>query len=401
MFLFYVKNFAPVGTFVFLHRFIFIYALLISIFHNFGMTPLMVASLVIIHDFSKIFCDPYTGALADKYGIRKILILGIVAKIIGIIMWIIEPNYMTFVAGMILIGVGRSCVVGKIESYGYNLLFTRGMVGIFGKLMITIMVADGLAATASGLVAVLLYKWHQLDAVLWATVLSMIGNIIFVLFCMPDDLADAPRLYNTQKISFILKTALSYVSKDKSLLMITILASLPGSMIAIYSNLAKMVMSDIHLKAETIFIIYSIEHILPIIVSGIIFCIKGSMQKAVKTALVITVIHTILAIIFTFKYGLYFIFNVVLYFALFPIINVALKSNLEVRLEVHTRATINSFSSLIGSILKIYSFIVVGVISNFLSYHIGIMTLISSMGIIILIVIYLYFQNQKTITNRP
>lgn len=121
------------------------YALL---FTDFGMSPWQLSSLLVIWSATGILIEVPSGALADAYSRRLLLVVGPLLTAAGFALWVFTPSYLAFAAGFVLWGVKGSLASGALEALLYEELDRMGQAAAYPRL-------TG-RAHAIGVVAVLL-----------------------------------------------------------------------------------------------------------------------------------------------------------------------------------------------------------------------------------------------------
>jgi MFS family permease len=122
-----------------------VYALL---FTDSGMSSWQLSSLLVIWSATGILVEVPSGALADAYSRRLLLIIGPLLTAAGFALWVFTPSYLAFAAGFVLWGVKGSLASGALEALLYEELDRIGAAAAYPRL-------TG-RAHAVGVVAVLL-----------------------------------------------------------------------------------------------------------------------------------------------------------------------------------------------------------------------------------------------------
>jgi MFS family permease len=122
-----------------------VYALL---FTDHGMSSWQLSSLLVIWSATGILVEVPSGALADAYSRRLLLIVGPLLTAAGFALWVFTPSYLAFAAGFVLWGVKGSLASGALEALLYEELDRTGEAAAYPRL-------TG-RAHAVGVVAVLL-----------------------------------------------------------------------------------------------------------------------------------------------------------------------------------------------------------------------------------------------------
>jgi MFS family permease len=122
-----------------------VYALL---FTDHGMSSWQLSSLLVIWSATGILIEVPSGALADAYSRRLLLVIGPLLTAAGFALWVFTPSYLAYAAGFVLWGVKGSLASGALEALLYEELDRTGNTAAYPRL-------TGRAHTV-GVIAVLL-----------------------------------------------------------------------------------------------------------------------------------------------------------------------------------------------------------------------------------------------------
>jgi MFS family permease len=118
------------------------------LFTDHGMSPWQLSSLLVIWSATGILIEVPSGALADAYSRRLLLVVGPLLTAVGFALWVFTPSYLAFALGFVLWGGKGSLASGALEALVYEELERTGDAAAYPRL-------TGRAHTA-GVVAVLL-----------------------------------------------------------------------------------------------------------------------------------------------------------------------------------------------------------------------------------------------------
>lgn len=116
---------ARIIAFEALHDFIPLYPLYQLLFTDHGLTPAQISTLFVIWSATGFVFEVPSGAWADSYSRRKLLILGALLSGLGYAVWIALPSYAGFAAGFVLWGVSSALMSGTYEAFVYDELAAR------------------------------------------------------------------------------------------------------------------------------------------------------------------------------------------------------------------------------------------------------------------------------------
>jgi MFS family permease len=388
--------FAKSAAFFFMHQFVFFYAIFIAAMKYNGLTASQISLIIVIHELVKIFADSHSGAMADKYGGKNILLLGIAIKACGFLLWSFSLVFWQFAAAVGIISLGKSFVIGKIDAYTYNLLAEKNQSNSYGNFLIVASIAEGLAATLAGVIisnftaGLSFADLSQLSAAF-----LLLINLPFVLFFMPKE-KNIHLSYSKLPLWKIIKEAVAVVGNNKIILPIVIISAVPASLYILCSNLYKMIAIDLSLTTMQVGQIYAMVHFLPVMASLLFLAIfRRRAAVPVQFAIFGVAICMLLCLFSTAFYGKLTIISIMIYLTFRPIFSSATRNALETIIPNKVRSTISSFSSLLSSVINIFGFLIIGFCAEKYSYKISVMFL-SVFGSALIISAYFASLNKKS-----
>ncbi|MEV6416283.1 MFS transporter [Kribbella sp. NPDC051718] len=121
------------------------------LFTDHGLSATEVSSLFIIWSTTAFLLEVPSGAWADVFSRRKLLVLGTLVRGLGFAGWIVVPSYAGFALGFVLWGISSALISGTFEALVYDELAARGAAdryaGLIGRAKSAALVLN-LAATA-------------------------------------------------------------------------------------------------------------------------------------------------------------------------------------------------------------------------------------------------------------
>jgi MFS family permease len=142
---------ARIVAFEALQDFIPLYPVYQLLFTDHGLSATEVSSLFIIWSTTAFLLEVPSGAWADVFSRRKLLVLGTLVRGLGFAGWIIIPSYAGFALGFVLWGISSALISGTFEALVYDELAARGAAdryaGLIGRAKSAALVLN-LAATA-------------------------------------------------------------------------------------------------------------------------------------------------------------------------------------------------------------------------------------------------------------
>lgn len=121
------------------------------LFTDHGLSASEVSTLFIIWSTTAFLLEVPSGAWADVFSRRKLLVLGALIGGLGFASWIVVPSYAGFALGFVLWGISSALISGTFEAFVYDELAERGAAdryaGLIGRGKAAALVMN-LAATA-------------------------------------------------------------------------------------------------------------------------------------------------------------------------------------------------------------------------------------------------------------
>lgn len=118
-----------------LQDFIPLYPLYQLLFTDHGLSAAQVSLLFVIWSMTSFVLEVPSGAWADSYSRRKLLVLGSLLSALGYATWITVPSFAGFAAGFVLWGTSSALISGTYEAFVYDELAARGETSRFAALL--------------------------------------------------------------------------------------------------------------------------------------------------------------------------------------------------------------------------------------------------------------------------
>lgn len=222
-------------SYAFFDDFLLIYPLYALFMEDSGLGAVQISSLFIVWSAVSFLLEVPSGALADKYPRKNILLIGILAKLVGFGVWLIWPTYWGFLIGFVLWGVKTAFSSGTEEALVYDELSRLKNIKQYSKVLGRMEGISILGLIMSGLGASLLSGLGY-NFILILSIVAIAVSGLAVAF-LPKSVSKKP-LEDTKYLSY-LKSGVSLVLKQPLiLLMVVLIGALEGiSAIDEYFNL--------------------------------------------------------------------------------------------------------------------------------------------------------------------
>ena len=164
-----------------LQDFIPLYPLYQLLFTDHGLSAAEISTLFIIWSTTAFLLEVPSGALADTFSRRRLLVLGSVLSGLGFASWIVVPSYAGFALGFILWGVSSALISGTFEALVYDELAARGAADRYAGLIGRAKSASLVLNLAATLLAAPLYQLGGYPLVGAVSLFSCLMQVVVAL----------------------------------------------------------------------------------------------------------------------------------------------------------------------------------------------------------------------------
>ena len=105
------------------------------LFTDHGLSATQISTLFVIWSTTGFVLEVPSGAWADTYSRRKLLILGALISGLGYAVWIAVPSFPGFALGFVLWGASSALMSGTYEAFVYDELAARNQTGRYARLL--------------------------------------------------------------------------------------------------------------------------------------------------------------------------------------------------------------------------------------------------------------------------
>lgn len=145
-------------AFAFFNDLLLIYPFYTLLFADQGVSPGQIATLLMVWSGVTFLLEVPSGAVADKFNRRNVLLLALGLQAAGFVVWLYFQQYWGFMAGFVLWGVSSALMSGTKEALLYDELAKLQHTSLYTK-VIGGMESFGLAGTVlAGLLAAVLAR---------------------------------------------------------------------------------------------------------------------------------------------------------------------------------------------------------------------------------------------------
>lgn len=147
-----------------------IYSLYALLFLDTGLSDAQISSLFIVWSMASVVAEVPSGALADRFSRRSLLVTAGLLQAAAYTAWTAAPGYAAFAVGFVLWGLGSACSSGALEALLYDSLASLGAEEHYARLRGRVGAAGLLAQIPAAIAATFLFSVGGYAAVGWASV---------------------------------------------------------------------------------------------------------------------------------------------------------------------------------------------------------------------------------------
>ena len=345
-----------------------------------GMSLVEIGLLEGIFHVTGFLSEIPTGALADLFGRRKILIIGRVTSLISAIVMLFSNSFLGFAIGFILSAWGYNLNSGSEEALIYDTLKTLKRedeyLKLNGRINLIIEVSQGLAVFIGGILSQIDFSISYITAII-VGMISLIISLNFKEVYIREDFEERVTIINH------LKKSINILKDNKKLLNITIFFPIIYTFSAIIYFYGQQFLSDAGYSRINISIIFLLNGIL----SAFGSILSDNIYKKYKglgwLSISMIICFSIILMGYASKEIVIVIFIVIGFLTaiLQPISSKLINSMVESK----QRATIISVESMFYSMIMIILFPLCGLIGDLLSLDLS-FKIIGVIGMVITII---------------
>ncbi len=198
----------------FLLRALFFLPILALFFQDILKSLFLVGIIIAARRFSSVIFEIPTGVLADKYGRKRILVIGYATLLFGFLFVALGNYFYTFIIGAVIWGLGEAFISGVEESIVYDSLKEIKEETRFKKVMSRVGIIENLGPAFGMMLGGFLASYSFR--------LAMVSTIPIILFSLITSLYYIEPYYRKSKksMAYHTKESFSFILNNKQLLIL-------------------------------------------------------------------------------------------------------------------------------------------------------------------------------------
>jgi MFS family permease len=176
-----VKNINKLYLIIFFHNLIPAYVIERLFWEQRGMTVLMVVLCEIIYAVTIVIFEIPTGVVADKFGRKPLLVVGAVLSMFEFIILLFAHHFWTFALVVSLAGISSACTSGAWNALLYDSLAAAGKQRSFEKIVGRLNSLDLFGSLIAALSGGVLAKYYGFEYNYILSVISMFLALVLTL----------------------------------------------------------------------------------------------------------------------------------------------------------------------------------------------------------------------------
>ncbi|HZX01544.1 MFS transporter [Kribbella sp.] len=226
---------ARIVAFEALHDFIPLYPLYQLFFSHHGLSAAQISTLFVIWSATGFVFEVPSGAWADSYSRRKLLILGALLSGLGYAVWIALPSFAGFAFGFVLWGVSSALISGTYEAFVYDELAARDRSARYPMLISRARSASFVTNLAATALAAPLFDLGGYTLAGVVSVLSCVAQAV-VAWSLPEaravEVSESSTRAAVGSYLHMLRTGVSEVTTNRLVRRAVLLVALLGGFLA-------------------------------------------------------------------------------------------------------------------------------------------------------------------------
>jgi len=204
------------------------YPLYALLFLDTGLSNGQISVLFAIWSVTGFVCEVPSGALADRWSRRGVVVLASVLQAVAFVIWTAAPEMWAFALGFVVWGVGGALVSGASEALVYDGMAAVGAADSYVRVNGWMTAAELLVQVPTAVAAGALFALGGYPLVGWVSVATCLAAAALAL-----RFPEAPRVADDESLAGTLREGVSDALHSRSLRVLVLAVALIGGLDAI------------------------------------------------------------------------------------------------------------------------------------------------------------------------
>jgi MFS family permease len=362
------KNVNKLYLIIFFHNLIPAYVIERLFWEQRGLTVLMVVLCEIIYSVSIVIFEIPTGVFADKFGRKPLLLIGAVLSVFEFIILLFAYDFWVFASVVFLAGISSACTSGAWNALLYDSLAAVNKQGSFEKMVGRLNSLDFIGAMIAALSGSVLAKYYGFELNYILSAISMCLAFVFTILLKEPPRTSLEVKKKTEQENFMvyIKKSLLFYKSNPKLVTILTHAMAIGACITYLDEFWQLYLNEVGFSV-LFFGVFSACISLVRIPGNILAASLLTYFKAETIILFILGLTTVSFLVTAIFPGVFGLLTIIVIFIGSGVMDPVVTGYLHHHGNSDIRATIESFQSLIESVITFSVGIGFGVISSYFS----------------------------------
>lgn len=333
-------------------------------------SPMAVTTLFVTANVTQVLLEVPTGSWADRFGRKRVLIIGQLLCTLGFVAISINHSFGAFLLFEVLYGTQSALFSGALEALVYDNLKYYQIDRSFPEYRCNAESLTLVGFAGSALLSGVIVKWYGYEPLYWLQVLSA-GVTLCLLCSIQDRGAEDPNIRKLNNNYWkILASSIKYVRKNLSALKSLLFGAAYWSIWIIFLIFQPLLFAELlhNERVELVGIMIALQCVLTAL--GKTGLMRYAQGKSLYTAMGLFIISAGSIVGCFYIYRLPMAFVLWLLFWIFSYVPYAMASNIEHALiPSRLRATILSLKGFMISLIKSGYLLVFGILGDLYSYR--------------------------------
>lgn len=339
------SNIWKIYAYWFFHSLIFAYVIERLYWAERGITVQQVVYTEIIYAAAVIIFEVPTGALADKWSRKYMMIINALLHFFEFLILIYANRFWHFALVVFLSGIGKAMSSGTSNAIIYDSLKIIEKEDKFEKVLGRVNFFDYLSSLIAALVGSFVAYKSGFASVYWMSLIS-VGASIIIVFTITEPKIMTQKEADKVHYIGIIKDAYSFLKHEPSIRFILLLGIIIGASMVYVDEFWQIYLSEIKIPVVYFGVISGVRSLSSSIFGVIAYRIKKAFSY--RSIFTFTLLIYLVALILTgYVKNIFGLIPLAAAFSVFGVIEPLVSGYLHHRTDSSCRATVESFQSLV------------------------------------------------------